>query len=206
MNTIVVEKRQKDSKITKAYWNFRNWFRSSVFEPIWYRYFGHKFHIIRTGLKPGPWYDADTRILYSVMSIVSWFVENDMRIPTKEEYDREVDRINSEEDSEYKNSNLETWAKQYEEDGKIMAINLWWKAYPKRMKEIEKSLNEWHNYEKKFKEDPDDWFGKTKPRTDEEEKEAQRLLDYHRGLESQLIKEEQEYLKMAIDLRDRMWS
>lgn len=205
MNTIVVEKRQRISKIRKAYWNFRNWFRDSIFEPIWYKFFGHKFHIIKTGLKPSPWYDSDTRILYGVMSIVTWFVENDMRVITKDEYDEELNRINLE-DTENKEFSLETWKNQYEEDGKIMAIYLWWKAYSRMQKDIEKSLDEWHDYEKKFKKDPEDWFGGDKPKTEEESKESKRLLECSRQMEMQLKDEEQEYLKMAIDLRARMWS
>jgi DNA repair ATPase RecN len=139
------------------------------------------------------------------MSVVAWFVENDMRSPTKEEYEEEIDRINREE-TEYRDSQLECWKSQYEEDGRIMAIYLWWKTYPKRQEELEKSLTEWHLYERKFKKDPEDWFGGENPKTEEEAKEAKRLLDYHSQLEDQLKKEEQDYLKMAIDLRERMWS
>ena len=206
MNEIKIKtvRAYRPNKFLKAYWGFRNWFRDVIFEPIWYRIFGHKFHIIRTGLKPSPWYDADTRILYGVMSSVLWFVENDMRLISKEDYEKEIERINGEE-TEHKESFLETWKDQYETELKIQSIYAWWKAYPKRQEEIQKSLNEWHDYSMKLKEDPEDFFSDQKC-TKKEAKEEKRLLDYHWKLEKKLQDEEQEYLKLAIDLRNSMWS
>lgn len=195
------------NKIIKSYYVCRNWFRDSIFEPIWYRFFGHKFHIVKTKLTPSPWYDTDTRILYAVMGLVEWFAENDIRMPTQEEYEGERERIN-EEEGEYKEDYLKCWEEQYETNKKIMGIYYWWKLYDHRQEEIEKSLNDWHNYEMSFIKDPDDflWAQNKKSMTEEEKKESKRLLDYHWELENKLRKEEQEYLKLAIELREHMWS
>jgi len=194
------------NKFIKSYWAFRNWFRDTIFEPIWYRIFGHKFHIVRTKLTPSSWYDTDVRILYAVMGLVEWFVENDMRHPTKEEYQEEVDRINKENTCEWKESELQCWKDQYERGEKIIGIYNWWKNFDKRGEEITISLNAWHEHAKSFKIDPEDWFGKSRPMTKEDEDEDKRLLDYHRELERKLNQEEQDNLKLAIELRESMWS
>ena len=66
-------------------WKIRNYIRDNIFNPIWFRIFGHKHHIVRTKLKPAPWYDTDTRMLYSVMALVEWYVENDMQVWSEKE-------------------------------------------------------------------------------------------------------------------------
>lgn len=204
MNEIIREEKYRPSKFMKAYWRFRNALRN-VFEPIWYRFFGHKFHIIRTGLTPRPWYDVNARMLYGVMCLVEWFVENDMRIWTREDRDKEFERIESE-DGEYKKDNIECLRNQLAHDDKIIEIYKWWKAYPEREKEVDRALDAWARYNDIFREDPEDSFSKNKPMTEEGQKEERRLLDYHTELEKKLQDEETEYLKLAAELKEYMWS
>ena len=204
MSEIIREKRYRPSKFTKAYWRVRNKIRD-IIEPIWYRFFGHKHHLVRTKLTPHPWYDTNIRMLYGVMGLVEWFVENDMRIWTQKDRDEEFARIESE-DGEYKEGNIECLKNQLAHDDKIIEICKWWKNYPIREKEVEKSLHDWAKYGEKFMKDPEDLFSKKKPMTEEEQKEERRLLDYHTELEKKLQDEETEYLKLAVELKEYMWS
>lgn len=201
------------NKFLKKYWSFRNWFRDNIFEPIWYRIFGHKFHIVKTGLKPSPWYDTDIRMLYAVMSLVEWFVENDMRIWSQEDRDKELKRIREEENPEYQKDFIDCLEDQFSRNDKIVSIYKWWKNYSNRQEEVEKSLHDWYVYNEKFLVDSKDRFsnrnpifGNKKPMSKEEKTEERRLLDYHVGLENKLINEEKEYMKLAVDLKDSMWS
>jgi len=199
-------------KIDKGYWAFRNWWRDSIFQPIWYRVFGHKHHIVKTNLSPSPWYEADTRILYAVMAIVEWFVEKDQNIWTKEAVDEEIERIKKEEDEEYKEDNIQVITGQYREQEEIISISKWWKDYDRRTKEISKALSEWHKYvEDIAKREFDNYdivlfFRTTDKMTEEEKAKEEELSNNLRKMEGDLLKEEQEMLKKAIDLRDRMWS
>jgi len=178
----------------------------NFFEPIWYRFFGHKHHIIKTHLSPAPWYEVDDRILYGIMNLVKWFVENDMRIWSKKHRDAEFKRIDKEEDPVYRKSFRESLLKQLNEDDQIIEIYKWWKNYDKRQRKIKRSLDNWHNYISKFKEDPEDWFGKERKKTAQEKRKDKRLLDYAYRLKDKLHNEEQAMLKKAIDLREHMWS
>jgi len=201
-------------KIDMAYWAIHRGIRDHIFQPVWYRFFGHKHHIIKTKLPPQPWYDADTRMLYSVMEIVTWFVENDQRVWTTEEVEEEVERINKEEDEEYRESHVEGIRNQYKEQEEIRDIWKWWKNYDARAKEIRDALSDWHKYvddvAKREFEDYEDshipLFLKAKEKMNEEEKkEEDRLSNRLHKMEEDLRNEEQEMLKKAIDLRERMW-
>lgn len=204
-NVIIREKRYRPSKFTKAYWKFRNDLRSIV-EPIWYRFFGHKHHIVYTKLTPSPWYDTNIRMLYAVMGLVEWFVENDMRIWTQDDRDKELKRISENEVNGYREEYIVSLGEQFAIDDKIVKIYKWWKNYPLREKEIEKSLNDWATYNSKFLKNPDDFFGKRLAMSKEEEKKEKGLLEYHRNLEDKLKNEELEYMKMAVELKEYMWS
>ena len=204
MSEIIREKRYRPSKFVKAYWGVRNKIRD-IIEPIWYHFFGHKHHLVKTKLTPRPWYDTNIRMLYGVMGLVEWFVENDMRIWTQKDRDEEFERMRKE-DGEYKEDNIECLKDQLAHDDKIIEIYKWWKNYPTREKEVEKSLHDWGKYNEKFMEDPEDYFGKKKLMTEEEQKEERRLLDYHTELEKKLQDEETEYLKLAVELKEYMWS
>jgi hypothetical protein len=179
--------------------------------PIYYRFFGHKFHIVRTGLRPQAWHDNDTRILYAVMSIVKWFVENDMRIVSEVDYLKEVSRIANTErlnDNETLGQHLELWVEQYEAQIEILKIAAWWKNYDNRQKEISEALNNWADYTKIN----NNWeqgisFLNNRHLVIEEERLKERELSNKlHNLEDQLAKEEQEMLKKIIELRGYMWS
>jgi len=197
-------------KIDDAYWACHRFIRDYIFEPVWYRFFGHKHHIVKTKLTPAPWYDTDTRILYSVMELVVWFVENDMRTFTVEEYQDEIDRIYKEDDEECQEGNIKGWQEQYERDQEIIEISNWWKNYPNRCKEKDASLHEWSRYISSVSGEGFDNFLEFLNSKDKLSKkelaEEERLNKIHRDQEKKLEDEEQEYLKKAIDLRKHMWS
>ena len=196
------------TKTENAYWACFRFVRDYIFEPIWYRIFGHKHHIVRLNLKPSPWYDTDTKILYAVMGLVEWFVENDMMDWEQEDRDREIERINKEESEEDKKDFIDCLREQWARDDGVKEIHKWWKNYPNRQKEITDALNAWADYGKKL-EDEDDFmafFNRKDKMNEEQIAEEEKLFKIHRELEVKLLKEEDEMLKKAIELRGSMWS
>jgi hypothetical protein len=160
----------------KFYWPCYRGVRDIV-SPIWYRFFGHKFHIIKTKMVPRSWIDTDERILYAVMDLVEWFVENDMYPNwTPEEFEEQI-KYEKEELIRMGEPNdpygqLEGLKRQYEIDQKILKVYNWWKKYPEREKEIENC----------------------------------QLGDKYFDLVEKLENEEDEMLKLAIEVRGAMWS
>lgn len=216
-NKIVIDKVKETEtetwkdKVEDIYWACRRYIRDNIFEPVWYRFFGHKHHIVKTGLTPAPWYDTDTRMLYAVMSLVEWFVENDMMTIPKQKYENEEKRIKKETPKEQLKDELNFWKEQYERDLEIMDIYKWWKNYPKRCKDIDKSLKEWSDYTEKlrtkYKMGGFLVFLNNKGKlTKQEARKENRLISKHHENEAKLLEEEQIYLKKAIDLRNYMWS
>lgn len=191
----------------KFYWPCYRWTRDRI-SPIWYRFFGYKFHIVKTKLTPASWIDTEERILYAVMALVEWFVENDMMKMSKEYYEEELERINKENDPEYKQYYIDSWTEQYETDCKIVKIYDWWKNYPNRQKEIEKAMIIWFAYMDGFKPDKNRiWWDDARKNMNESQKEEEkRLNDVYNALRDKLENEEQEMLKLAIELRKYMWS
>jgi len=169
--------------------------------PIYYRFFGHKFHIVKTGLRPQAWHDSDVRILYAVMSIVKWFVENDMQKTSETDYLREYIRIIHDNNME---GEAQGWVNQYRRQKEIEEIALWWNNYDNRLKEIDDSLTKWsqcgvmdnlHNGVFPINNLPED-----------KRKIERELSAIHSQLGENLHQEEQEMLKKAIELREYMWS
>jgi len=197
-------------KLNDAYWFCYRVTRDYISWPVWYRVFGYKHHIVKTGLPPHPWYDTDTRMLYAVMSLVEWFVENDMMMISKDKFEAECDRIKKEEDKEYQEKSLEEWAEQFENQNKIIGICLWWENYPKRLEEIDKARSDWHGYIESFQKDDDFLsFFRMKMKniiTDDQKAEEERLNDIIRGLKNKLKEEETQMLIRAVELRGSMWS
>ena len=205
----VVKNVKKDKKsIRKKYWAFRNWFRDKIFQPIWYSFFGHKFHIVKTKLTPAPWYDTDTRMLYVVMGLVEWFVENDQRVWSADARKEELDRIEKEEEGEFKKDQIEQLKEQWGRDDAIVDIYGWWKNYDRRQEEIREALNEWHSYVQGTEESDDimHFFARLNELNKNKDANAEALSDKLQKLEDDLEKETQEMLKKAIDLRGAMWS
>ena len=214
-NKIVIDevKETWKDKIEDIYWACYRYIRDNIFQPVWYKFFGNKHHIVKTGLTPAPWYDTDTRMLYAVMSLVEWFVENDMMTISKKKYEDEEKRIKKETPKErLKDSwELNFWKEQYERDLDILEIYKWWKNYPKRCKDIDKSLHEWSNYTKKLRTKYKmggflDSLNNKDKLTKQEARKETRLINKLHASEAKLLEEEQIYLKKAIDLRSYMWS
>jgi len=151
-------------------------------------------------------------MLYGIMELVKWFVENDMQIWTNEDYEAECKRIREEyvDDEECMKSQLEGFQEQYEDDRRIIGISRWWANYPNRLKEISSATAKWHAYIYSFQKDKDDFFmsflNAQKNMTEEQKAEELRLLNITGDLENKLNDEEQEMLGLAIELRGRMWS
>jgi len=97
-----------------------------------------RIHIVRLGLKPGRWCDADERMLLAMMSLLVEFVEKEAEFTNLAmEADVEsgyygfpiTDEIRA--DSE----------KQASQAKEILEIYRWWKNYPSRIEEIKKSVH-----------------------------------------------------------------
>jgi len=206
-------KAKKPNRITKAlddaYWACWRGIRDLV-SPVWYRFFGYKHHIVNTELKPCSWIDTDTRMLYAVMALVKWFVENNMRIWSKKDYENELKRIKEKVGDEYRDYELKSMTDQYEGDQKIIGIHKWWKNYDKRQEEIDEARNQWHDYIASFQADKEDFmsfFNVEREKMNKVQRaKAKKLLDVLDNLEKKLADEEQEMLKLAVELRGRMWS
>jgi len=217
MNQIIIDKKAEETVMTKMidkiqydfYWPCHRFVRDYIFNPVWYRIFGHKHHIVKTGLAPSPWYDTDIRMLYAVMSLVKWHVENDMMEWSKKDKEKEIDRLKKQKDSERVIGLRENFNEQMKAQDGIIEIYKWWKNYSNRQKEIDNALTKWHDYVSGFQKDKHDVIGFLNimnTLTKKQQQEEKRLLDIHVGLESKLRKEEQHMLKMAVDLRESMWS
>lgn len=203
-NTIVVEKKVQKSRLIKkardTYWACYRWVRDLI-SPIWYSFFGYKHHIVKTKLTPSIWIDSDERMLYAVMAIVEWFVENDMMEITKKDFDSEIERIEKENysDPEIKKYEIDSWTNQYNLNQKTLEVYKWWKNYPTRQEEISRALSDWTRVALKD--------GSTfKTMTEVEVIEGEKLCKHFHDLEDKLEDEEQEMLKLAVELRGAMWS
>ena len=206
-STIVRLPYKEQSKINKAYWACYRWIRNNVFEPFRYRFFGHKHHIVKTGLRPSPWYDTDTRMLYAVMELVKWFVENDMRAWSKKDREEEIAITKINEfglDPEILNESIKSLEDQWAKEDAVVEICDWGKNYKNKQKEIEESCFIWHTYVELNKNKEEDYF-EALNRLGKEGKEKE-LRDRTNKLEEKLAQEETEMLKRAIELRGSMWS
>lgn len=191
--------------ILDAYWFCYRFIRDG--NSAWYRFFGHKHHIVKTKLTPASWYDTDTRMLYAVMSLVEWFVENDMMKWSVEERQKELDRI--EKDPELYNGERECLKRQWEAEDGIVEVYKWWKNYPNRQKELKIALHTWSEYISNLQKDRNDlkeFLNMHNIMNDEQKIKEKELNGHLHHLEEKLKQEEQDMLKKAIDLREAMWS
>jgi len=81
----------------------------------------HKYHIVRTDLKPG-YYDPSDQILHSCMKMVIDFIDN-----TSDVIDWEGDEHHKEVHDE------------------LLKVYEWWQNYPYRLKQIDESYNDMDN-------------------------------------------------------------
>jgi len=196
-------------KLEQTYWHCYRWFENKIFEPNWYRFFGHKFHIVKTKLVPRSWYDTDTRMLYAVMELVRWFVDNDQRRWSLEDRKEEIDRINKEVPPDQREGFLSCLKEQWETEDGIVEIANWWKNYPNREKEIKQALDTWHTYVNSIESDKSNvmhFFRSMDNLTPEQKIEEIRLSEILHKLEENLLKEETQMLVKAVELRLGMWS
>lgn len=85
----------------------------------------HRYHVVKTGLKPG-YYDPDVRILYSNMNLMKEFVEI-----TKDTVDWDSDE-----------GHQHAW-------NELQDIYKWWEGYEELLESRDKALNS-PNYEEYF--------------------------------------------------------
>lgn len=92
-----------------------------IIDPIWkfkYRFISkHKYHIVRTGLKPG-YYDPDTLMLYSWMKLLTDFVDE-----TKDTIEWSVE------------GHREVW-------DDFQKVYKWWGDYDSRLKKIDDAYHD----------------------------------------------------------------
>jgi len=196
-------------RLDQAYWVCYRFVRDRIWYPFYYRFFGLKLHLIRTGLPPYPWYEVDTRMLYGMMNMAKWFVENDMRHNDYEEWERDLKENREGLDEETLNLHIEMNRQQRDADFEILSIVNWWEDYENRRQEISDALTEWANYNRSFLNDGKfhiTFLDATNQMNDEEREHAKDLHDKLRNLEEELQKEEEEYLIRLIKVRECMWS
>ncbi len=152
-----------------------------------YLRFVYSHHRIRTGLVPGNFYDTDTRLLYGMMNLLIEFVDKEEPFEHAE-WDHDEKHIHA--------------AKEIKE------IYAWWKNYENQEKEIEGSLDKWHEEAKPY----------TVPHTSKEgvyigdefkvhkTKKEKELSKSHWQLEDKLHKEEEEMLIRLIKIKDYLWT
>ena len=167
----------------------------------WYAYKYHH-HIVDTGLPPSGFYDVDVRMLYAVMSIVQWYVDNDMGdVWSEEDLKQEIERINNTyDDPELIETLVEQVKFQKEADDITLSIAKWWKNYPKRQKEISEALREYNDFVTTHN---PEW---TIDDADDIAAEIQMRQKRLKKMEDQLEKEEEEYMILAVKWRGTMWS
>jgi len=196
------------NKVYDMYWACYRFVRDLI-SPVWYRFFGRKHHIIKTGLTPSCWYEVDTRLLYGNMELVKWFVEKDMDVISAKEYEEEINRVKEEEGTGYGVDGLDQWTDQYEKQKQILDIYAWWLNYENRLKDITEALDILSEYRWGFSSDPDDFLSNLnsdKNMNQEEKVECDRLTKVYWDKKEKLDTEENEMLHKVIDLKGRMWS
>lgn len=152
----------------------------------------HKYHIIKTSLKPG-YYDTTERMLFALGDDFAAFYE---RILSGESHtvwdfsDAELDPDHGM-TQEYIDQRQDIWLK-------MGTIYTWWKARPNRDKKFEK-----------FPEIPEDWgimaMFNDDFRDTPEVKAWREVADQHNKMEENWKKQDQEMLHKIIDIREYLW-
>jgi hypothetical protein len=146
--------------------------------------------------------------MYAIMSLIENFVENEMRVFTKQEFEEEIRRLN-EDNYETKDEVIRILTEQYENDQNIRKIYEWWKDYKYRVGQIDSARNQWHDFNSSFQEDKEDFasfHSVQKKMTEGEKQRSNQLFDRLLGLEKKLEDETTQMLKLAIDVRAGLWT
>jgi hypothetical protein len=148
-----------------------------------------KKHIIKTGLNRGTWYDTDIRLLYGMMSLLVEFVEKEKPFEVTD-YDS---------DDGHRQAALD-----------IAAIYDWWKNYPNREKELDKTLSEWYKSSRwakaMVKKTTSEEFHRIINDKSEDAANEKELLLKHRDMENKLEEETTEILVKLVKLRGFLWT
>lgn len=184
------------------FWNIKCYIRNRYID---------KIHYIKTGLKPGQYYDLDYRILHGLFNELVDFVETDLGLKNQylsESSPRRVKSRSAEDGVEYLQ-----WASalKFDEDyGVPKEDEYYGKPTPQALSAIEtlELYNWWKNYPNRP--DPMDTSGWSKicdQNSDEVDKvEKQKAFDKLQEIEDQQETEETEMLIRLIKVRKSLWT
>ena len=144
---------------------------------LWYRY-----DLIRTTLPKTQYHDTPVLVLYGMMNMVTEFIE--------------VEKC-------FEETDFNNGPKWEEAETILREVYAWWKDYPERQKEINLSLDNWHD--SAFDKHSDkDFLEQLNNRKDTPE--SNRYSTIHEYLEEELTKEETEMLCKVVKIRSFMWT
>jgi hypothetical protein len=178
-----MKKKQKNSKrvekIIDVYWYF--WKKQDAVKSFLRGLIINRQHVIDTHLPIRAWHEADVRMLYGMMSLLTEFMDHEIFI-----------------------SDTDTGHKHAVEE--MRAIYEWWKNYPKRQDEIAIALKKWDSHVLGIVKKDDSLNGfldyLNRPSRDAEE---ERLSCVLHKLEATLAEEEQDMLIRLVKVRRFMW-
>ena len=169
------------------FYKLRYWFSDQ-----WRGRLVNKHHIVKTGLPVRAWYDTDTRLLYSIMALLTEFVEKEAPLDGKPDF-VEVDWDS---DDGHKHARAE-----------MIEIYKWWKNYDNRMDEIDNTRMAWHNRVRSHMKNDDlrEYFGNMRI-FEKEDPEIRILFNKTTELEEKLEKEEEDMMIRVIKIREYLWT
>lgn len=141
--------------------------------------FFKRYHLIRTDLAKGQWWDVDNKMLYGMMNLLVDFVEKEHALLV-------VDWEGS--------SESHAAAKK-----EIIEIYTWWKDYPRRQKEMDAIFDK---IEDKFDKEECIMASFTTERMDKNRP----IYEERSAAEDKLEKEEEEMLIRLIKIRKYLWT
>ena len=190
------QREKRKEEVDKLVELLRGSFGDLIFRPIrgfWNKHFAIRPHLIKTDLPKSSWYDTDHRMLYGMMKMLVDYVE--------EEKCFEVIEWNNDE-------------RHKEVARKIKKIYNWWKyKYPERQRNIKAYLHGWSarcEYLQKKRgvgTEPMDFLTFLNTKNNYPEDRAERLLsDKLHQEEAYLYAEEQQMLKLLVEIRSYLWT
>jgi hypothetical protein len=185
----VMKKKHKNpkwvEKIIDAYWFI--WKKQDIVKSFLRGLIINRQHVIDTHLPIRAWHEADVRMLYGMMSLLTEFMDHEIFIS-------DTDGV-TDADAKYKYAVEE-----------MRAIYKWWKDYPKRQDEIDVALKKWDDRVLKITKEDDSLNGLVdylnQPTRDVEE---ERLACVLYKMQAILSKEEQDMLIRLVKIRKFMW-
>lgn len=187
--------------------NFYSWWlRSNIRDAYWWVMHRvsprHRYHVIRTGLKPG-YYDTDTQILHGCMNLLVEFVEREHEGEVKlQEWINTLIDPNQPDDYGSKDAMI----RQGTELQEVLTIYRWWKyQWPDDYKHSDVLLDLVYGNGNYFSREPTEEGNfklVEKPQTPEQLFNR----DWHDAFEEKIDREEQEMLIRLMKVRCGLWT